>query len=263
MYKLLVADDEGIERMVLCKILKKQVGNLCEIYEAKSGKEAIQIFEEKKIQIAILDIEMPGINGLEAARRIREQNENCVLLFLTAFDEFSYAKQAITVKALDYLLKPYDEKELIFAVEEAMRLVDKNYRNNPQIMEMPNGMKDGKIGDVRLCVVKERIENYIENHYAEDISVYEIAHEMNYSEPYFCKLFKQCFHVNFTSYLAEYRVETAKKMLEDPLVSIKDVGKASGYGDSNYFSRVFKRVAGCTPTEYRIQIMNEKRIKLY
>lgn len=80
--------------------------------------EALEIYREKKIQIAILDIEMPGINGIEAAEKIRETDRECSIIFLTAFDEFSYAKKAITVRALDYLLKPYDEQELMLVVEE-------------------------------------------------------------------------------------------------------------------------------------------------
>ena len=78
--------------------------------------------EKEKIQIAILDIEMPGINGIQAAERIREKDKKCCIIFLTAFDEFAYAKKAITVRALDYLLKPWDEKELMLVLEEAMRM---------------------------------------------------------------------------------------------------------------------------------------------
>ncbi len=80
---------------------------------------------------------------------------------------------------------------------------------------------------------------------------------MNYSEAYFCKLFKQCFNKNFTSYLMEYRIKEAKKLLEQPTVNVKDVGKAVGYMDSTYFTRVFKRITGITPTEYRLYIFQK------
>lgn len=262
MYKVLVVDDEMIERKVLCKTLSKYIGDIATIYEARSGREALEVFEREKAQIAILDIEMPGINGLEAARRIRQMDEKCVILFLTAFDEFSYAKQAIRVRALDYLLKPYDEKELLLTIEEAIRLVNKNYEKEiVEKVESTDSVKGGKSGDVRLSLIKEAIETYIKEHYAEDISMHDLAHTMNYSEAYFCKLFKQCFKVNFTTYLADYRVENAKKLLEDPMTNVKVVGISCGYPDSNYFSRVFKRATGFTPTEYRMKIMNEKWIK--
>ena len=102
MYRLLVADDEIIERKVLLKTLQKNLEGQCELFQAENGREALEIYEKEKIQIAILDIEMPGINGIQAAEKIREKDKNCCIIFLTAYDEFSYAKKAITVRALDY-----------------------------------------------------------------------------------------------------------------------------------------------------------------
>ena len=109
MLRLLIADDEMIERKVLHKTLQKNLKGRCHIFEASNGREALKIYEEEGIQIAILDIEMPGINGIEAAQAIRKKDRDCCIIFLTAFDEFSYAKKAITVRALDYLLKPYED----------------------------------------------------------------------------------------------------------------------------------------------------------
>uniref|UniRef100_UPI0040575C77 response regulator transcription factor n=1 Tax=Agathobacter sp. TaxID=2021311 RepID=UPI0040575C77 len=256
MYKVLIAEDESIERKVIHRILKKQFGDICEIYEAKNGKEAVEIFEEKQVQIAVLDIEMPCMSGLEAARQMRKTDKNGVIIFLTAFDEFSYAKQAISIRALDYLLKPYDEKELLFVIEEAMHIADRHISGiRQEITELSEILKEGKESDIRLSVVRELMNSYIEEHYTEDISMHDMAKEMNYSDAYFCKLFKQCFKENFTAYLASYRIEKAKRLLEDMRMNIKDVGKAVGYADSNYFSRVFKRAEGCTPSEYRMQIM--------
>ena len=121
--KLLVAEDELIERKVLCKTLQKYLGDLIVLYEARNGREALELFAREAPQVVILDIEMPGYTGLEVARKIRETDKNCGILFLTGYDKFAYAKQAIAVRALDYLLKPYKEQELVFAVEDAIRQV--------------------------------------------------------------------------------------------------------------------------------------------
>ena len=67
MNKELIADDERIDRMVLYRILKKKLGVECEIYEAGNGREALEVFEKEEIPVAILDIDMPGISGIEAA----------------------------------------------------------------------------------------------------------------------------------------------------------------------------------------------------
>ncbi len=278
MYRVLIADDERIERVVLRQTLEETLGDRCVIYEAENGREALECYEREHIQIAILDIEMPGINGIEAAERIRQKDRYCCIIFLTAFDEFSYARKAITVRALDYLLKPYDEKELFLVLEEAMRQTDENQKYAaPEMPEEENvdkpaawnreklaeagilGEAEGS-GSVRLNKVAEMLYEYIKENYMYDISMQELARTMNYSEAYFCKLFKQCFDKNFTAYLTEYRVNEAKKMLEQPTVNVKNVGKAVGYGDSNYFAKVFKRITGQTPTEYRVGIYQSSRL---
>lgn len=285
MYRVLIADDEMIERAVLYKTLMKHIGDQCVIFQAENGREALRVYEEEKIQIAILDIEMPGINGIGAAEKIRETDRDCCIIFLTAYDEFAYAKKAITVRALDYLLKPYDEQELLLVMEEAMRLVrmraaeleaeegaqgddDGADRKTGELPGTESGEVEGAgkeddqeaedVGNVRLSKVTEMITRYIQENYMYDLSMQDVARAMNYSEAYFCKLFKQCFNRNFTSYLTEYRVAEAKKMLAEPTVNVKEIGKAVGYADSNYFAKVFKRITGQSPTEYRLDVFQRR-----
>lgn len=263
MYRLLIADDEMIERKVLYKTLLEHFGDRCDIYQAANGREALAIFEEKGIEIAILDIEMPGIDGIHAAQEMRRRSPDCCIIFLTAFDDFNYAKKAISIQVLDYLLKPYEDQELISVVEEAIRLTE---------VRSPSG-KDGDSDDmpqdglgllppeaeereegVRMAMVRRAIEDYIQGHYQEEISMQDAARAMNYSEPYFSKLFKQIFQQNFTSYLTNYRMEEAKRRLALPTVNVKDVGIAVGYMDSNYFAKVFKRTVGVSPSDYRKEV---------
>ncbi len=281
MVHLLIADDEMLERAVLYKTLHKNLGERCVIFQAENGREALQIYEKHNIQVVILDIEMPGVNGIEAAERIREKDKDCCIIFLTAFDEFAYARKAITVRALDYLLKPYEEQELMLVVEEAIRLAEEvqkkkkdTHREGREPAEeytmtwQPDGKltkenseeiphllleETEELENSRLFGVREVITRYIHENYMYDISMQELARTMNYSEAYFCKLFKQCFGQNFISYLTDYRVEEAKRRLEEPTANIKEIGKAVGYGDSNYFTKVFRRITGVSPTEYRVQ----------
>lgn len=81
------------------------------------------------IHIVILDIEMPVLNGVQAAELMRKEKNGFCIIFLTAFDKFEYARKAIAVRAMEYLLKPYSEKELVSVVEEAIRL-SQNYDNH-------------------------------------------------------------------------------------------------------------------------------------
>ena len=276
MYRVLLADDEQIERMALAKRLKRHFGGSLDISEAVNGAEALETFKREKSQIVVMDISMPEMNGVEAAERIRSLDEDCIIIFLTAYDEFSYAKRAIVIRALDYLLKPCEEDELVAVMEEAMRLTDK--RLNVSGVPSPGvpspgvpspGVPSPDIpspdirreehaeamprddGDGRLAQVAETIREYIRNNYMKEISMQDAARMMNYSDAYFCKLFKQCFDQNFTSYLTGFRVNEAKKLLKDRSISVKDVSMQVGYYDSNYFAKVFKRMTGMIPSEYR------------
>ena len=257
MFKILVAEDESIERWALCQILQRQFDDEVEILEARNGREALELVLAEKPRLAILDIEMPGMTGLEVAREIRRERLNCMILFLTAYDNFEYARQAISIQALDYLLKPYDEAELIKSVETAMVLSNRLLKNRVYLdflrpeAETPPDSPEERGDPVRLSGVRERIEAYIDEHYAGDLSLQTISQALNYSEVYFCKLFKQCFRVNFSAYLNDYRISKAMELLRTTDLGVKDVSLACGYADSSYFARVFKRQTGQTPTDYR------------
>lgn len=263
-YKLLIAEDISSERSALCRTLSENLSDSLTIFEAADGREALDLFHREKPDIALLNIEMPGFSGLEVAQKIRESGSICAVLFISDFDNFSYARQAIALRALDYILKPVDEKKLIQSVAEAIQYTAR-FRSIAQEIPQPLPFSAGEktpeeAEAARLSLVREDISSFIETHYMEELSMKNVAHAMNYSDAYFCKLFKQCFHVNFSTYLNQYRIEKAKSMMENPRITIKDIGTACGYTDSNYFSRVFKRITGQTPTEYRFAIM-EKALK--
>ena len=192
---------------------------------------------------------MPGLNGLEAAEIIRSKHPGHVIIFLTAFDEFDYAKKAIAVKALDYLLKPVDEKELILVLEEALRQVENESKENAS--ENKN-FDNTEFSDMKMSAIRTRISDYLESRYMDDISLSDIAGELKYSDAYFSKVFKKCFNKGFIVYLTELRIEKSKILLEDIFVNIKDISAKVGFRDSNYYTKVFKRMEGLTPSEYRI-----------
>ena len=258
MYHILIADDEPIERAVLRKVLQDRFKHQIEIIEAVNGREAIELFQAQRCDIVFLDIEMPGINGLEASDRIRKIDKNCHIIFLTAYDDFNYARKAIAIKALDYLLKPAMEEEIIMAVEEAIKTIaarelmeSHKILNRDEVLDACNDT----LVQVRISVVREEIIQYIQKHYKEEISMQDVAEAMNYTNAYFCKLFRQGFNKSFTTYLTEYRIDKAKELLVDIKVNVKEVSEKVGYIDSNYFAKVFKRVVGVTPSEYRILVL--------
>ncbi len=273
MYRLMIAEDEMIERIVLKKMLLKKFGEECQVFEAQNGNEAIEIFKREDIQVVILDIGMPGMNGIQAAEIMRKEKKDCCIIFLTAYDRFEYAKKAISIRAMEYLLKPYSQKEVLNVVEEALRIAGE--QEDKQGETKMHGEEEGAkvpeeeesthqaLGDEsdfsgsRLSVLTAMVEEYIRSNYMNDISMSETARAVGYSEPYFCRMFKLQFGQSFTSYLSEYRVREAKKLLVQPNVIVKEVGVRVGYMDSNYFTKVFKRLEGVNPSDYRMSVLRD------
>lgn len=248
MYHILIAEDEYIERTVLIKNLRDALGEGYEVHGAENGRRAVELFRQYPIGVAILDIEMPVMNGIDVAQIISREAPHCGILFLTAYDSFEYAKQAIHVRTLDYLLKPYSDNELLASVENAIHR-PVYYRS----------AQTDKAGDEEKCmdkisVITRQMEDYVRTHYQQEVSMQDAACALNYSEQYFCKLFKQQFGQNFTSYLTAYRMERARELLAQPMVNIKDVGLRVGYSDANYFAKVFRRFTGKSPSEYRMNL---------
>ena len=231
---LLIADDENLELKVLEKTVKKYFVDELEIFASSNGRKASQICDEVRPDIALLDIEMPGMNGIELAKYIKEKNTECIIIFITAYDRFDYAIEAMHIKAFDYLLKPWKEERLCELINTAIE----NVRSMQKTDSIVHSQKD---------VIKD----YIDRNYKKDISAKDVASILGYSDVYFSKVFKQLFDDNFINYLTGLRINRAKELLKDVSFNIKEVGKSVGYADSNYFTKVFKRSVGMSPSEYR------------
>ena len=230
MKRVLIADDEPIERMIVSRTIEKYFSEELAVVSAANGREAVEQFFAGDCRIALLDIEMPGMNGLEAAEQIRKRDKNCSIIFLTAFDEFNYAKRAIAVRAMEYLLKPVEEQELVAVLEEAVRIAEEQEAGRESgekksaepcaERDCHEDAADTERSRIRLQAVAGNIQAFIEHNYMDDISLQTVAEAMNYSDAYFCKIFKQCFDKNFIVYLSEYRVARAKELLGDVLINV-------------------------------------------
>ena len=124
MYKILLSDDEQIVLESLSFIIQQHFGEECQVTLAHTGREAITQAEMTHPDLAIMDINMPGINGIEAIKTIRESSPGTQFILLTALDKFDYAKQAVSLGVLEYLMKPFNKKRIVEAVGSALALVD-------------------------------------------------------------------------------------------------------------------------------------------
>ena len=107
MLKILIADDEKYERDSIVSLLEENFKDRLTITQAKNGREAIEISEQIRPEIVIMDIKMPGINGIKAIEEIRKSAANTYFIMLTAYDYFDFAIEAVKLNVKEYLLKPF------------------------------------------------------------------------------------------------------------------------------------------------------------
>ncbi|MCK9862980.1 response regulator [Paenibacillus sp. ATY16] len=123
MYKLLIVDDEQIEREGLKAILQHGLPDIT-IEQAKNGNIAVQLAEEFRPDLILMDVKMPGINGLEAVELISANQPSIKFIMVTAYDTFDYARKAIKLGVKDYLLKPSKASEIVTTVQRVLHLIE-------------------------------------------------------------------------------------------------------------------------------------------
>jgi Response regulator receiver domain./Bacterial regulatory helix-turn-helix proteins, AraC family. len=138
--KLLIADDEQIVLDSLKFIIENNCHDVDVIGFAKSGREAIEKADSLKPDVIFMDIRMPGIDGMEAIKRIKEIHNDIEFVIITAYDYFNYAKEAIKLDVVDYLLKPMNKNKVIDTVLKVKKIVETKRENMMRELEMKEKM---------------------------------------------------------------------------------------------------------------------------
>lgn len=136
MYNILLTDDEQIMIDSLTFIINKNFMNQAVIFTATSGTEALEIVAKNNIDIIFMDINMPGLNGLETVRYIKHSRPDSVVIILSAFDEFQYAQEAVNLGAFKYLTKPVNRNVVIDTIRSAMDSVEKKRGHLSDVVEL-------------------------------------------------------------------------------------------------------------------------------
>ena len=250
MIKILIADDEGYERDILTEIIDRRFGYEAEVRSVENGRLAVDTAALWAADIVLMDIEMPGINGIDAARQILDHRPNCKMIFVTAYSLFTYAHEAVKLGACDYILKPVVPDEVEKAVRRAVGQAEA--QRQLEAMASSEGLLDTEDNFDKTSLLMGKVRKYLQHNYMMyDISLDSVSTILNLNASYFSSLFKRTFQVSFLDYLTELRMEAAKGLLTDPLRSTAEVAGMVGYESANYFTRAFKKKVGVTPTEYR------------
>ncbi|KKM12012.1 hypothetical protein SY88_05705 [Clostridiales bacterium PH28_bin88] len=240
MYRLMIAEDEELERQVLRQVIRQGAPDFQIVAEACTGKEAVTLATSLRPDLILLDIKMPGMDGLTAADSIRRQVPDVEIIVLTAYNDYDYVHHALRVKAADYLLKPARPEELLAAIESARLSLDHRRRNQIE--------QRGPVPEHRLI---RHAKVFIDTHHRESLTLRQVARAVHLSPSYLSRLFKQVTGQSLTSYLTEVRLRTAQELLAATEATVEEVAKASGFSTPNYFCTVFRRRYGITPSAFR------------
>lgn len=254
MIRLLIADDEMLEREALAELVMRRFDHEVILEKAENGRKAADTAILWEADLILMDIEMPGMNGLDAARAVLTQRPECKVIFITAYSLFQYAHEAVHLGACDYLLKPVNPDEVEAAIRRAIRQIEAGRKlaalAPAEPAADPEAETEGGESD-RNALVMAHVRKYMEDNYMFDLSLDSVSEILHISPAYLSAQFKKYQKTNFLDCLTELRINAAKELLSDPFRPTAEVAAAVGYEDSSYFARAFKKRTGMTPTQFR------------
>lgn len=244
MQKVFIVDDEMWIIIGLKKLIEKSNLPFQVIGEANNGVSALEEIEEKKPDVVFTDIRMPGYDGLELIRRIKEKDLDMKVVFISGYADFEYARTAIRLGAFDYLLKPIEQDKLNEVLERLLAstgeiqesFIDEQKEVNPTVVKQ---------------IIAEMKQNYTTN-----ITLTDLSKKYGISISYLSSLIKEELQLSFSEYIASKRIQKAKELLADEKLSIEEIAEQVGYSDYFYFTKVFKKVAGISPSKYRKNVLS-------
>ena len=244
---LLVVDDEyyivqGIISSIRCDVL-----GIDSIFAAYSCEQARQIIAKKQVDILITDIEMSRENGLSLINWIQEQHYTIVTLILSGHPRFDYAQEAIKMHCFSYILKPVNPAAL---GKELLKAIKTLPESSPAavITSLPS------YADQETDKFIQNVQQYITEHLESDgLNRNSIAAFVHMNPDYLSCLFHTKFHQTLSSYLNTARIDRAKDLLLHSSLSLNEISEKTGFSNSSYFHKQFKKTTGLTPQQVRAQ----------
>ncbi len=232
MYQVLIVDDEADIRNGYARFFPWGQQGFEVAGTAADAEQALQQLRRRKVDLLLCDIVMPKVDGLSLAESATEEFPDLRIIVLSGHGDFEFARRAIKQNVFAYVLKS-DKHEVL--IETLARV---------------KAELDAELAGPHVDLPLEAVTRYIQESYA-SASLREAAEIAHVSPNYLCKLFKDKTGCNFHSYVINARLSQAKRLLENTDMSVEDVAERVGYTEGKNFIRVFKKMLGITPKEYK------------
>ncbi|NBG89349.1 response regulator transcription factor [Isachenkonia alkalipeptolytica] len=252
MWKVGIVDDEPKIRRGFKKWVKEHKDFQC-VFEALNATEALEKNKQEKADLFLLDIQMEGLTGLSLGKIIKKEHPEALVVYITGYDYFEYAHEAIKLQAFDFLLKPVPESDFNNLLDRVRKYLEKQYPKRKAKKNIPGDQPLEKTFGGCSKIVRQ-VQEHIERDYGNtDLSLEKVAATFTIHKDYLSKLMKEELGSGFVEYLTEIRIQRAKELLRQDTTNIRmyEVAEKAGYKSQHYFSRIFKTQTGYTPLEYR------------
>lgn len=257
MYQLILIDDEELSLQSIELMIDCEKYHINKVYKATNITDAKAILESSKIDIVICDIEMAGGDGFDMIEWIHERDYPSVNIFLTCHAEFDYAHKAMKLGVIDYVLIPVIPEDFCEALEKAIeRVKEMETRNRAKeyasklasdYLEQGEDDRDAQSNGEVVCKVK----HYIEDHLSYNITRQELAEYVFLNKDYLSRIFKDETGMSIVDYIIKKKIHVACELLSTTNLSVSKAAECVGYTHMPYFSKIFKKVTGMTPNEYK------------
>lgn len=249
---ILIVDDEPLAVQGILDGVNWETLNFDKVLTANSYAEAASVFKNTYVDVLVSDIEMPGESGLKLIEYVNAHSANTECIILTAHDEFDYARTAVRLNCMEYVLKPIRYQlltEILHRAEEKVAL----RRKNEQIRQYGEQYIDSLAKETRgeTANALEQAVAYIEGHLAEELSVRDLAAGCYVSADHLTRLFKKKYGMTVSEFIQDRRITLAGELLSRGDQTISMVANTVGFGNYSYFTEQFKKRYGMTPREYQ------------
>lgn len=243
---LLVEDNEDLLQLMRNSFLKHY-----RTFTATNGKEALEIINQNSVDIVISDIMMPGMNGLELCKTLKNDlaTSHIIVILLTAKTASEDRIESYRVNADAYMTKPFEIRVLEARLENLLRLRkqrQESFQKNPkiEINQLEFSSLDEQLISKALLIVEENLDN-------PGFDVSQLAGSLNVSRATLSRKMKAVVGQTPLEFIRDIKMKHACRMLENPNTTIGEVVVALGYNDHKYFTNAFKETFGVTPSEYQ------------
>jgi len=253
MFKVILVEDEELIRKGLLFAVRWEELDCAVVAECANGEDGMEAIRKYRPDIVITDINMPVVDGLEMIRRTYEEVEYSAII-LSGYSSFEYAQTAIRYGVLGYLLKPLKREEIAGAILRAKSECEK--RNSYRVHEESvTALTERFLGEAPSSyagndsLVRQMLD-FVKDHYEQKIVMNDVVKELNYSDTFLNKKFKEAMGTTFMEYVNRYRIRQAIRLMSQERMPLQEVAWKCGIGEYKYFSTVFKKYLGCSPKEY-------------